>query len=147
MPKYALSTVLQKAIYPATQDRLAMIDADPSRDKETREEIAAIESLSGLKFSGMITEAQYLAAYMALTFAAQWEYGLAEAQGFKTSYGRKSIRLSNMFNRYRHEYFGKSKFETSMDRAETYTMCADGQFRSKDGKLMPTLSWPGAARI
>lgn len=136
MPKYSIDTVIQKAIYPATQDRLAMLDADPARAKETLGEIIEIKMLAALQFSEM-TDAQKQNAFMALVYAEQWESSLADSLGRKSKYGRRSIQLSIMFSNYRHKHFGKSAFEHSLDSMEPYRLCSDGKFRNKDGKLMP----------
>lgn len=139
MPKYTLATVVQKAIAPALCDRKEMLDADPGRAGETRAEIAAIESLRGVK---LITVLYSHAAMMALTFAEQWEHGFAEANHFKGKYGRKAAQLSILFQNYRHRHFGRNAYEDAFARAETYTLGPDRQFRNKDGKLMPTRDFP-----
>ncbi len=116
-----------------------MLDADPERAEEIRVEIAEIESLAGLDFTKM-TEEQRRISMMVLTYAEQEEMGVAHAHGTRGEFGaigREALAKAKMFRKYRHDYWGKNQLEAFEEIAETYTQCADGQFRNKDGKLMP----------
>lgn len=136
MPKYTLNTVIQKAIYPAVCDREAMLDADRGRRTETQAEMDALEALRGTSFDRM-TDAQKDMARMALTWAAQWEYSVADSQGKNTRYGREAFRRAQLCDEHRHQQFGKNALEAMFDVSTLYTLRSDGQWRDKAGNAMP----------
>jgi hypothetical protein len=144
MPRITTNSLIQKAIYPATQDRLAMLDADPAHAEGIRIEIAEIESLRGLRFDRM-TDKQCHTAMMALTYAEQWESSLADSLGAKDKDGREALQLSNLFRTHRHMTWGKNRLEEEMDAGEDYFLDTDKEWRTKDGKVLQFRDWPGSS--
>jgi hypothetical protein len=135
MPRYTLSTVIQKALYGALEDRKAMLDSLQGNSDTTKvlKTIEDIRALHNLEFDKMTPE-QVKTSRLALIYAEQWNEGLADSMHCKGKYGKKAVKDADMFRTYRIHHFGLTKLETMMGNCETIVFGAKGWEWKKTGE-------------
>lgn len=119
MPRITADSILQKAIEPATLDRISLADAYSNTGEHAEkalEEAKSIRSLKGKKLEKM-SEAELKTAFQTLVWAEQWERSLAQADGGSV-YGKKALADANVFSTLRLAIMGKSAFETAIENAK-----------------------------
>lgn len=118
MPRLSPDTLLQRAIEPAVQDRIALADAYGREGEiatEATEHAKRIQALQGRKFKSLSADDLELAR-LAFVFAEQWDSSLAVAQGPGRD-GRKSAESARLFREFRLFVWGKTQMEAMIDDA------------------------------
>lgn len=119
MPRLSLKTVLLRAIEPAENDRLSLAQCYDEADPGYAEAMADAKAMLALRetlttFKKPLTELPADVqdrCFQALLWAAQWEHGIADANGFSGAAGRDALAAAKLFQKTRRFYFGKSKLE------------------------------------
>lgn len=119
MPRLSLKTVLLRAIEPAEQDRVSLAQCYDEADPGYAEAMADAKAMLALRetlttFKKPLTELPSDVqdrCFQALLWAAQWEHGIADANGFSGAAGRDALAAAKLFQKTRRAYFGKSNME------------------------------------
>jgi hypothetical protein len=112
MSRLTPDTLLQRAIWPAVQDRITLVDACNGEGPvaaEARASGLAIHALQNKRFTAL-TPAEYVAAREAFLFAEQWESDLADSQA-GTDEGRACEERAAEYRELRMRLWGETKLE------------------------------------
>lgn len=118
MPRLSADTLLQRAIEPAINDRLALADAycgiGPDADS-AKQEAKAFAGLRGRRIRDFSPEERG-AAFMAFVYAEQYEASLADASVAK-GVRREAMLAAKRFRDARIALWGKTKQEVFLESA------------------------------
>ena len=120
MPRLSADTLLRRAIEPATQDRLTLVDAYSGEGEIALEAATVarkIRALTGRRFKKLTPE-ELETARLAFIFAQQWEDSLADA--LPPSRQRRECEDSaRLFREFRLLVWGKTRLEEMTENAVT----------------------------
>jgi hypothetical protein len=120
MPRLSADTLLQRAIWPAVQDRRSLADAYNREGPDAAEALAdakRVQALSGKPFRKLSDEERETAR-LAFLYAEQWETSLADAQGRDNPKEREACELSaRLFREFRLKEWGKTVLEDALETA------------------------------
>ncbi|MEJ6002516.1 hypothetical protein [Paucibacter soli] len=117
MPRLTANSLLQRAISPAVLDRESLADAYGKKGETAAQAMdlaGKIQNLRGRRFDSL-SEDELNVAMCAFIYAEQWEQSLAESRPGK-DVERRARRNAAYFKTLRHQIWGKTQLEVSLER-------------------------------
>lgn len=117
MPRLSATSLLNRAIDAAVNDRVSLADCYSDPDAPMRaqalQEAKDFRALEGRKFQTLSPD-ELKTAFSLFVYAEQWEEGLVEANHGKGEAAAEALRTFRMYRKFRLATWGRSQLEAAV---------------------------------